>query len=399
MRPYILSAVAAVLVTATTWAQQPAQPAQPTQPAQSAPAQAQAVAKPPATKAPEGPKPVIEIAQKVQDFGTVPKGDKIHATFEVRNTGKAPLEISQVRPTCGCTVANFDRTVAPGATGKVVAEVDTTGFSGPVSKAVLVFSNDPATPQVNLVIKADVRAFVEVLPKPLIIFRSVLQGEPAVEKVTLVSADGSDFKVVSATASGGPYQIAYRELPEKERVADRKGSQWEVTVSVPANAPEGMLNHKILVKTTSAKAPEIAINVTGAVRPVVQVIPGEINFGAVDGGALVAQRADHQQPAGLRAAAHRRQVGQPLLHHGSHTAPGGAALPGGGEHESRRAQGGAKGGRNDRHQRPAAQVHRDPRPGGRAVTVRRRATLLRARRGNPGAPCSFSGGAGGERQA
>ena len=287
MRPYILSAVAAVLVTATTWAQQPAQPAQPTQPAQSAPAQAQAVAKPPATKAPEGPKPVIEIAQKVQDFGTVPKGDKIHATFEVRNTGKAPLEISQVRPTCGCTVANFDRTVAPGATGKVVAEVDTTGFSGPVSKAVLVFSNDPATPQVNLVIKADVRAFVEVLPKPLIIFRSVLQGEPAVEKVTLVSADGSDFKVVSATASGGPYQIAYRELPEKERVADRKGSQWEVTVSVPANAPEGMLNHKILVKTTSAKAPEIAINVTGAVRPVVQVIPGEINFGAVDGGALV----------------------------------------------------------------------------------------------------------------
>ncbi len=276
MRSNILSAVAAVLVAGAAWAQQPPQPPAPP-----------AAQKPTTAKAPEGPQPVIEVAEKIKDFGTVPKGEKINATFEVRNTGKAPLEISQVRPTCGCTVANFDRTIAPGATGKVVAEVDTTGFSGPISKVVLVFCNDPANPQVNLVIKADVRSFVEVLPRPLIIFRSVLQGESATEKVTLASADGSDFKVESATASGGPYKLAVRELPEKERVADRKGSQYELTVTVPADAPEGMLNHKIIVKTTSPKAPEVTINVTGAVRPVVQVIPAEVNFGTVDGTALV----------------------------------------------------------------------------------------------------------------
>jgi hypothetical protein len=240
-------------------------------------------------KAPEAPQPAIDIVEKIKDFGTVAKGEKVHATFEVRNLGKAPLEISQVRPTCGCTVANFDRTIAPGGTGKIAAEVDTTGFSGPISKAVLVFSNDPATPQVNLVIKADVRAFIEVLPRPLVIFRNVLQGEPASEKLVLASADGSDFKVQSAEASGGPYQLAYRELPEKERIQDRKGSQWELTVTIPANAPEGMLNQKIVVKTTAAKAPEVAINVTGAVRAVVQVIPAQVNFGTVGGDALVGQ--------------------------------------------------------------------------------------------------------------
>ncbi len=100
MKRYILSAISAFFVTAAALAQQPAQPIQ--NPA----AQAPAVAKPSVAKAPEGPQPVIEIAEKIKDFGTVPKGDKIHATFEVRNTGKAPLEISQVRPTCGCTVAN-----------------------------------------------------------------------------------------------------------------------------------------------------------------------------------------------------------------------------------------------------------------------------------------------------
>jgi hypothetical protein len=274
----IVCSLAATLVAVAAVAQQPA-PA--------APPQAQAPAA--AQKAPEGPQPVIDIPNKIQDFGMVAKGEKIRATFEVRNTGKAPLEVTQVRPTCGCTVANFDRTIAPGATGKVMAEVDTTGFSGPISKAVLVFSNDPATPQVNLVIKAEVRAFIEVLPRPLVIFRNVLQGEPATEKLVLVSADGSDFKIEGAEASGGPYQLAYKELGEKERVPEHKGSQWELTVTVPANAPEGMLNQKIIVKTTAAKAPEVTINVTGAVRPVVQVIPPQVNFGTVGGDALVGQ--------------------------------------------------------------------------------------------------------------
>ena len=274
----IVCSLAAVLVAAAAMAQQPA-PAAPQQPQPPAAAQ----------KAPEAPQPAIDVVEKIKDFGTVPKGDKIRATFDVRNTGKAPLEITQVRPTCGCTVASFDRTIPPGGTGKIAAEVDTTGFSGPISKAVLVFSNDPATPQVNLVIKADVRAFIEVLPRPLIIFRNVLQGEPASERLVLLSADGSDFKVESAEASGGTYQLVYKELGEKERIPDRKGSQWELTVTVPANAPEGMLNQKIVVKTTAAKAPEVTINVTGAVRPVVQVIPPQVNFGTVAGDALVGQ--------------------------------------------------------------------------------------------------------------
>jgi hypothetical protein len=231
-------------------------------------------------------KPTMDIAEKVKDFGLVAKGDKIKATFEVKNTGTAALEISSVRPTCGCTVANFDKLIQPGGTGKVEAEVDTTAFSGPIAKSILVFSNDQANPQVNLVIKAEVRSFVEVLPRNLIRL-NVLQGEPATEKVVLSSADASEFKVTEVDTAGGPYEVKFRELPENERVPDRKGSQWEVAVTVPANAPEGLLNHKLTVKTTAAKAPEVGLQVSGVVRPIVQVIPAEINFGTVAGDAPV----------------------------------------------------------------------------------------------------------------
>jgi hypothetical protein len=184
-------------------------------------------------------------------------------------------------------VASYDRTVAPGASGKVSAEVDTTAFSGVISKVVLVFTNDPTAPQLSLVMKAEVRSYVEVLPRPLIFFRNVMQGEQATEKVTLVSVDGGEFKLTGIDTAGGPYQTSFRELPEKERDANRKGSQWEVTVTVPATAPEGTLNHKLTVKTTAAKAPEVTINVSGNVRPVVQVIPAEVNFGIVNAGAPI----------------------------------------------------------------------------------------------------------------
>ncbi len=232
----------------------------------------------------EAGKPTMDVAEKILDFGFVTKGEVIKADFKIRNTGSAPLEITQVRPTCGCTVAKYDRLIAPGATGTIHAEVETAAFSGPNSKAILVFSNDPDNPQVNLVVKFDSRAFVEVFPKPLLSF-NVLQGEPATDKVVVATADGSPLRITGADA--GPFKVAYRELPEKERIATLKGQQWEVSVTVPADAPQGMLNQKITLKTSNPKASDVSISVSGIVRPIIQVVPGEVNFGTVQATAPV----------------------------------------------------------------------------------------------------------------
>lgn len=231
-------------------------------------------------------KPTMDVAEKILDFGAVTKGEVIKADFKIRNTGSAPLEITQVRPTCGCTVAKHDRLIAPGATGTIHAEVETAAFSGPNSKAILVFSNDPDNPQVNLIVKFDSRAFVEVFPKPLLSF-NVLQGEPATDKVVVATADGSPLRITGADTGGGPFKVAYRELPDKERVANLKGQQWEVSVTVPAEAPQGMLNQKITLKTSNPKAPEVSVSVSGIVRPIIQVVPGEVNFGTVQATAAV----------------------------------------------------------------------------------------------------------------
>ena len=90
--------------------------------------------------------PRLTLVEPLKDFGTVPKGTKIDWSFEVKNTGTSDLEIISAKPTCGCTVADFDKVIKPGQTGKVTAHVDTTAFAGPISKTVTLETNDPSTP-------------------------------------------------------------------------------------------------------------------------------------------------------------------------------------------------------------------------------------------------------------
>ena len=46
----------------------------------------------------------IEFKTEVIDYGTIEKGANGVRTFEFTNTGNAPLIISSVKSTCGCTV-------------------------------------------------------------------------------------------------------------------------------------------------------------------------------------------------------------------------------------------------------------------------------------------------------
>jgi cytochrome c5 len=64
--------------------------------------------------------------------------------FSVTNTGAEPVQIMEVRPSCGCTVADLPKSpwiLAPGGTGSFRATVDIRGRRGLFSKTMLVASN------------------------------------------------------------------------------------------------------------------------------------------------------------------------------------------------------------------------------------------------------------------
>ena|SRR5450631_2344538 len=103
----------------------------------------------------------IIFEKTVHDFGNINEGTMATFEFAFTNTGKVPLVISNVQPSCGCTTPEWSREpIAPGAKGKVKAIYNTYGRPGNFQKYVTVKSN-AATGSVDLTIKG------VVLTKPV----------------------------------------------------------------------------------------------------------------------------------------------------------------------------------------------------------------------------------------
>lgn len=115
-------------------------------------------------------------------FGTIPEGEQATHAFTFRNTGDAPLRLTDVRPSCGCTTPEWPReAVAPGETGTITVVYDSEGRPGPFHKSVVVLS-DGEPSQVNLQIEGHV--------EPERLTGGDLQGN------LLVDAEVADFHFV-----------------------------------------------------------------------------------------------------------------------------------------------------------------------------------------------------------
>jgi len=97
----------------------------------------------------------IDFKSDTIDYGTIEKGADGLRVFEFTNTGDAPLIVSKVTSSCGCTVPKWSKDpILPGQTGEIQVKYDTNRVS-PIRKTITVISN-AKTPTVALKIKGDV---------------------------------------------------------------------------------------------------------------------------------------------------------------------------------------------------------------------------------------------------
>jgi hypothetical protein len=232
--------------------------------------------------APAG-KPKAVAVDPIGDVGTVAKGDNAAHDFVIKNDGTADLQITNVQPACGCTVARYDKVIAPGKTGLIHVVVDTTTFSGAITKAVTVYTNDPQTPQIQLTVRAKVEPYIAV--KPGYARYVVVRGEPQQGVITqsLWATDGQPFDITGVDSPLPGLKVTYREATAKERQADVNGKQWRVEMALSNDqAPVGALAASVIVHTTHPKQRLVDIPVSGFVRPILAVTPPRVDFGKVE---------------------------------------------------------------------------------------------------------------------
>jgi hypothetical protein len=86
--------------------------------------------------------PEITFETTSHDFGKMNEGDKVQYEFLFTNTGEAPLIISDVQASCGCTTPKWPRgVIKSGESNAITVEYNSTGRPGEFSKGIVVVSN------------------------------------------------------------------------------------------------------------------------------------------------------------------------------------------------------------------------------------------------------------------
>jgi hypothetical protein len=84
----------------------------------------------------------IQFKEETIDYGKISRGSDGVRVFEFTNTGDAPLVITNVRSSCGCTIPKKpEDPILPGQTGQIEVKYDTNRAAGPFRKAITVSSN------------------------------------------------------------------------------------------------------------------------------------------------------------------------------------------------------------------------------------------------------------------
>ncbi len=103
--------------------------------------------------------PRVTVAPGSYDFGGIGP-DPVTTVFTVRNEGAGSLQVESVSTSCGCTTAQISaQTIRAGESAKLIVTFDPQAHDGAVGQSmrfVYLRTNDPAAPEIQVQISAEV---------------------------------------------------------------------------------------------------------------------------------------------------------------------------------------------------------------------------------------------------
>jgi hypothetical protein len=102
--------------------------------------------------------PKIVFKEDVHDFGKVPRGPELQYNFKFTNKGNGVLTIERVQTSCGCTGATVgeQKDYKKNESGEIKVNFSTQGREGHQEKTIIIYSNDPESPQKVITISCDI---------------------------------------------------------------------------------------------------------------------------------------------------------------------------------------------------------------------------------------------------
>jgi Protein of unknown function (DUF1573) len=220
-----------------------------------------------------------------RDFGAVPRGPTLVYPFRVVNRTGATVQITNVRVSCGCTTARALQTsLAPGQETAILAEMDTTRFSGPRTVQIYVQFGQPKFDEVRLSVTANSRDEVSVIPESLA-FGKVKRGTEAAASATVTFLGNPNLQITGLSCDSNFVTASFEQL--------RRGASetaYKVTAKLRPDTPAGKWFTDVWIQNNNPAAPRIRVPLTVEVEAPLAVNPMKVGLGEVKAGQLVERK-------------------------------------------------------------------------------------------------------------
>lgn len=188
--------------------------------------------------------PEIKFEKLVYDFGEVGPSAKQTGQFKFTNAGETLLKITKVARCCGIVTKLDKMEYAPGESGTLEVEWNSGPRESTMTRQVVVHSNDPNTPAINLTIKAKVVLQIDWEPKRLKLFLD--EDNAGCPKITISSIDNRPFSITGfkstadcITADYDPKVEATKFVLEPKIDTEKLQKNLKGRINISLNHPQG----------------------------------------------------------------------------------------------------------------------------------------------------------------
>ncbi len=211
-----------------------------------------------------------------KDFGSVPRGPALQHAFALKNNTGDVVHVAAPRVSCGCVTATVLKSVLqPGEETAVVAQMDTTRFTGAKHVTIYVPFTHPRSEEARLWVRANGRDDITVTPDTLA-FGHVKRGSEPSAAVKVTFLGNGLARVVEVRSESNYVRPAVREVL-------RQGAEvaYEVSARLRPDAPVGKWYTDVWVTTDIEAMPRLRVPLTVEVESALSVSPAALSFGEV----------------------------------------------------------------------------------------------------------------------
>ena len=204
-------------------------------------------------------RPGLVFSEYLMHFGNqpVPQQPEVNATFLFRNVGDQPVNITDMKPSCGCLTPKVSISeIAPGESGRLTVPIKTlTESPGFHEYTVTVKYTDPTPREVTLAVKMTLpEKAIQIEPRSIYV---IGQSTQSVEHTVTVS-DLRETPLRVEAVSSSTTLFTPRII---ERQRDHEGSRTTIGVTIAEKLPRGIQRGIVQVTTTDPVNPVLHVPV------------------------------------------------------------------------------------------------------------------------------------------